>query len=244
MDFLAPLIFFIIFVVSIANKIQETRKLKDRQQKRETPQQLSDKARQQLHGDRQPNIQTAKAASPATMASPPVVQTAGGASKPAGQELIESLFGVEITEEGVRPATAAPPSPAPSAPPPVPAEKSLGDRLRAQRMEEQRRHNEADAARNRAELMSVKEEEARRSQRPRQQERKRAQQRQRQPQQTRQPQRTRPPQQQTRPRQVPVALATGRYLASPQELRRAIVLAEILGPPKAFREDAGWSPRA
>lgn len=92
------LIFIVVVILSLASKAQEARKIAERQREKQNrkPQQLSEKARQQIHGRTQPKTATAREGS-----APPPVPPARPVRKPkpVEQELLETLFGVKFNKE-------------------------------------------------------------------------------------------------------------------------------------------------
>jgi hypothetical protein len=99
MDALIGVIIFIVVVVlSLASKAQEARQIAERQREKEQrkPQQLSGKARQQIHGRVQPQTATAREGQ-----SPPPVppQRPVRKPRPVEQELLETLFGVKLNRD-------------------------------------------------------------------------------------------------------------------------------------------------
>lgn len=95
---LGPLVFIVVIILSIASKVQESRKLAERQRQKgdRSGQQLSGKARQQIHGRVQPKTATAREGQ-----SPPVIppQRPVRKPRPVEQELLETLFGVKLTKD-------------------------------------------------------------------------------------------------------------------------------------------------
>jgi hypothetical protein len=89
----------VVVILSLASKAQESRKVADRQREKaqRQPQQLSGKARQKIHG-RPVEPQTA---TPREGASPPPVppQRPVRKPRPVEQELLETLFGVKLNRE-------------------------------------------------------------------------------------------------------------------------------------------------
>lgn len=92
------LIFIVVVILSLASKAQEARKIAERQKEKQLrkPQQLSGRARQQIHGRAEPRTATAREG-----ATPPPVPPARPVRKPkpVEQELLETLFGVKLSKD-------------------------------------------------------------------------------------------------------------------------------------------------
>lgn len=240
------LIFIVVIILSLASKAQEARKIAERQKEKQArkPQPLSEKARRQIHGRVQPRTATARegAAPP-----PPPPARPARKPKPVEQELLETLFGVKLNkeeEEPARPAQREPrvreetqrmvqrlrgesqePRAARARPPAPPVDADEGPTVSAADVRKKRdeferqiralrEHMHKGMRRGLAQAPTQPDEQQRAEPRP--------------------AARRRPPT--TRPQ--PVRRTTGRrYFETRDDLRRAIVMSEILGRPKSLRED-------
>ncbi len=234
MDIVIGAIIFIIFIViSIAQKIKERadKARAQRQRPQSKPGEMPKEARRQIYGEQVPVRE-------ATPKDAPRRREHGA---PA-QELMEALFGaqrVEIeVEEEVEHEEWAPVAPAPRrelpqrVPPPPPP---IRQRVVAHHVESRVQHEPVhEGATTREEGIRLRQaQKARRRQQEAQQrareekhEQARAREEASRPRKARKVQRTEPTRRQKR----------GRMFGGAHEVRKAIVFAEILGPPKAFKD--------
>ena len=91
-------VIIILVVLAFANKVQEARKIaeREREQRERRPQQLSAEARRKIYGEHQ--TQTATAREGATPPPPPPARPVRK-PRPIEQELLETLFGVKLSAE-------------------------------------------------------------------------------------------------------------------------------------------------
>ena len=251
MDFLGPLIFIVLIIASAAKNLQEGKQKKEALENR----------KERLHARSQSNVKTA---TPASRPGTPAVRQArpkgaGRGSGPgklspntSGKELIDALFGEGATEK-MEGWMEVPPVPAPkksqAAPPHrAPEQRTENPRESAKRqregMEQQYARDNDHSSRGHAQGISHQQQQRRpiaQGQPPQQrqysdQERQRiAAERQRRKAQQQQQAQAKAQQQRPARRAVVAPVATGSFI--PQTLpdvRRAIIMAEILGSPKAF----------
>lgn len=235
MDFIGVLIFVVVVILSIASKAQEARKAEQREREKaeRQPQQLSGKASQQIHGRGETMTATAKRGA---VPPPPPPQRPRREPRPVEQELMETLFGVKSDKEE----TAAPPQ----------VERSVQQTV--QRVREAReaqpsslrsgsRATPEDVRRKQEQVRKKqgasrqKQEAARRhahdqEKRARQKQRKRGRQRE---------QSLHDHPYKDPPRVAPVARKSFLF-NNARDVQRAVIYAEILGPPKSTREEPTW----
>lgn len=232
MDFIGVLIFIVVVILSIASKAQEARKAdqREREKAEREPQQLSGKARQQIHGHQEAKVATAKRGA---VPPPPPPQRPRHKPRPVEQELMETLFGVKVEKE--------------EAQPPPQVERSTQETV--QRVREAQPSGLRSEPRTTPEDVRRKQEQVRKKQAASRQKQdtarrhahdqaKRARQKQRQRGRQREQSLHDHPYKDP-PQAVPVRRKSFLF-NNARDVQRAVIYAEILGPPKSTREEPTW----
>ncbi len=212
------IVFLVIGALSIISKAQEKRKIEERKKRQKPDAPLPDATRRVLYGPENPQTARPKGAPPAIPEAPKRTEAA---PKPAVQEILESLLGVELDEGEWQPVEPAPRRELPPKTQHAPQHEGhiqRPDNVR-EASREQREHTGADYTRQAPPPVSRERSEKSRRQRGKAQ----------------------PPrrQRQSRPRQEPApAKSSAAIFYGLDDVRKAIVFAEVLGPPKAFKEDS------
>ncbi len=230
---IGAIIFIVFIVISIAQKIKERadRARANRQRPQSKPGEMSEEARRKIYGEEVPVREAAPKGAPPRRK--PVL--------PPAQELMEALFGADVAEEAEEaeveaewaPIAPAPRRELPQRVPPTPP--PMRRRVMVRHVESRVQHEPVhEAATTREESIRLRQlEEAHKRQREAQQ---RARGQKQEQQRAREEESGRRKARRVQPTEPTRRQKRGRLFSGAHEVRKAIVFAEILGPPKALQD--------